>query len=75
VEEIKSKHDAKLERFRHNITQGESPGLVIHGDVNFRFQNQLCMLNKEELERRILKEAHSNRYLALPGEKLYSDLR
>jgi len=49
--------------------KGESPGLVIHEDGSWRFQNRLCIPNKVELKRKILEEAHNTRY------SLYRDLR
>jgi len=41
-----------------------------------RFQNRLCVPNKEELKRRILEEVHNTRYSVHPeGTKMYRDLR
>ena len=78
IEEIKGrqKDDARLEKLRCNVAQGKSPGFVIHEDGTLRFQNRLCVLNKEELKRRILEEVHNTRYSVHPGRtKMYRDLR
>jgi len=78
VEEIKAsqKEDARLERIRCNVAQGKSPGFLVHEDGTLRFQNRLCVPNKEELKKRILEEAHNTRYsVHLGGTKMYWDLR
>ena len=72
TEEIQTsqKDDAGLERLRQNIAQGKSSRFVIHEDRTLRFQNQLFVSNKEELKRKILKEAHNTRYsVHLRGNK------
>ena len=78
IEEIKAsqKEDARLERIRCNVAQGKSPGFMVHEDGTLRFQNRLCVSNKEEFKRRILKEAHNTRYSVNPGgTKMYRDLK
>jgi len=78
MEEIKAcqKDDAKLERIRRNMALGKLPGFVVHEDRTFRFQNRLCVPDKEEIKRKILEEAHNTRYSVHPGgTKMYRDLR
>ena len=61
IEEIMAsqKDNAKLEKLRCNVAQKKLPGFVIHENETLRFQNRLCVSNKEELKRRILEEALS----------------
>ena len=78
VEEIKAsqKNDVKLEKLRGNVAQGKSPSFVIHEDGTLRFQNGLCIPNKEELKGRILEKAYHTRYSVHPGgTKMCRDLR
>jgi len=78
IEEIKTsqKDDAKLERIRRNMEQGKLLGFVEHEDGTLRFQNRLCVPDKEEKKRKILEEAHNTRYSVHPGgTKMYRDLR
>ena len=78
IEEIKTsqKDDAKLERVRRNMAQGKLTGFEVHKDWTLKFENRLCVPDKEEKKRKILEEAHNTRYSVHPGgTKMYRDLR
>ena len=55
--EIKAsqKDDAKLNKHRLNVAQGKLPSFVIHEDRTLKFQNRLCVPNKEGLKGKILE--------------------
>jgi len=75
IEDIKASQvdDGKLEKLSQNVAQGRSP---IHEDGTLRFQNKLCVPNKEELKKNTIEEAHDTRHLVPPGGiKMYKDLR
>ena len=54
IEEIKTsqKDDAKLERVRRNMAQGKLTGFVVHKDWTLKFENRLCVPDKEEIKER-----------------------
>ena len=46
------------------------------GDGVLRYQGRLCVPRVDELQERIMEEAHSSRYSIHPGStKMYRDLR
>jgi len=66
IEEIKldQKDDTKFEKIRQNIKK--IPEFIIHEDGTLRFQDQLCVYDRDELKRRILEEAHNTCYPVQP---------
>jgi len=72
--EASQKDDAELEKLRFIVAHEKSPGFVIYEDEILRFQNRLCVPNKEELTGKILEDAHNTQYSLHPGE-IYRNLR
>ena len=48
----------------------------ISGDGILRYQGRLCVSDVDGLQKRILDEAHTSRYVVHPGStKMYHDLK
>ncbi|XP_074315920.1 uncharacterized protein LOC141652310 [Silene latifolia] len=72
----KQKGDPKLEKWRSAVEEGVPSRFVIGVDDGLSFGGSWCVPDDEELERKILTEAHSTPYSMHPGgDKLYKDLK
>ncbi|XP_074305466.1 uncharacterized protein LOC141640657 [Silene latifolia] len=72
----KQKEDSKLVRCCATVRDREESWFSIHGDRSLRFDGRWCVLDDEELKRKIITEAHSTPYsVHLGGDQLYMDLK
>jgi len=62
----------KLKGFKQNLDKGKSPRFLIHEDGSLQFQNRLCVFNRVEKRKQIIKEGHNSCYSVHPGgAKMY----
>ncbi|KAH0720138.1 hypothetical protein KY284_005168 [Solanum tuberosum] len=78
VSEVKEKQDQDLILLESKANVHKQKVLAFEqgGDRVLRYQDRLCVPRVDELQERIMEEAHSSRYSIHPGStKMYRDLR
>ena len=78
VSEVKEKQDQDpiLLELKANVHKQKVMAFEQGGDGVLRYQGRLCVPRVDELQERIMEEAHSSRYSIHPGStKMYRDLR
>jgi len=78
LDEIKQAQtkDDEVERIREGISKGKALGFVENEHGIIRFQNRICVPQRENLKERIMAEAHNTKYSIHPGGmKMYRDLK
>ncbi|KAH0757858.1 hypothetical protein KY290_021351 [Solanum tuberosum] len=78
VSEVKEKQDQDpiLLELKANVQKQRVLAFEQGGDGVLRYQGRLCVPMVDELQERIMEEAHSSRYSIHPGTtKMYRDLR
>ncbi|KAH0759938.1 hypothetical protein KY290_023431 [Solanum tuberosum] len=78
VSEVKEKQDQDpfFLELKANVHKQKVMSFEQGGDGVLRYQGRLCVRRVDELQERIMEEAHSSRYSIHPGStKMYHDLR
>ncbi|XP_074301277.1 uncharacterized protein LOC141632650 [Silene latifolia] len=64
----KQKGDPRTEKWRTTVEGGVASRFAMGGDDGLRFDGRWCVPDDEELQRKILTEAHSTPYFRVKGE-------
>jgi hypothetical protein len=68
--------DEKVEEIKRNIKEEKLPSFLEDDECVLWYKGRICVLNVEELEDKILCEAHESTYsIYSGGNKMYHDLK
>ena len=70
------RRDPQLQKIRFEVQQGQSRDFVIDSEGTLHLGTRLCVLDVDELKKKIMEEAHFSAYSIHPGSaKMYHNLK
>ena len=70
------KDDVKLQQIVQLVSNGDKTNYSIKDDEGLYYKSRLCVLNVQELKKKLMYESHNTVFTMHPrGNKMYQDLK
>ena len=70
------KNDVKLQQSVQLVSNGDKTNYSINNDGGLYYKTRLCVLNVQELKKKLMYESHNTVFTMHPGgNKMYQDLK